>query len=346
MEPSGTPERGRLSDEELARLLDPSFREDLAPHEPSAAERARIADRTARQANLARRLDEEASLAAAEMISGDVEHRHRRWRKRRRRLVVGAAIVALLGLVVWLGPDSFGIGGRTFSSHARPANYPPVDGTASSSPLGDPPPAPSNPGRHEFELLQRVGTGPVAWDPCREVRYVVNPEGEPPGGGVLLREAIARASAATGLRFLDDGTTTETWSKRRQAYQPGRYGKRWAPALITWVNESEVPDVAGPTAGLGGGIAQTAADGRMAYVSGQVALDRDDLARILTEPAGRDGARAVIQHELGHMLGLGHVDDATQIMFPESSPSSADDWGTGDLAGLHQLGSGPCIPEL
>ena len=46
----------------------------------------------------------------------------------------------------------------------------------------------------------------------------------------------------------------------------------------------------------------------------------------------------------GHVLGLDHVDDATELMHPMTSTRT--DLGPGDLQGLYALGTGPCRPEL
>ncbi|WP_432519770.1 hypothetical protein [Kineococcus sp. SYSU DK006] len=74
----------------------------------------------------------------------------------------------------------------------------------------------------------RAGT-PVAWKPCRPIHYVTRPDGAPTGAQQLMQQAIARVSAATGLRFIDDGATTEAPSPQRRPYQSERYGERWAP---------------------------------------------------------------------------------------------------------------------
>jgi hypothetical protein len=44
------------------------------------------------------------------------------------------------------------------------------------------------------------------------------------------------------------------------------------------------------------------------------------------------------------VLGLGHVDDPIQLMYPTTS--DVHDFAAGDLAGLTQLGSGVCVPEV
>lgn len=328
---------------------------DGAPHEPSAEDRAREAARRARQADLQRRLAEEA---AHEQRLADRERKQRRrtgttaWSvgtSKYRNLIAPAVVVALLGV---LGVSYLQRGGGPITSVLeppvqRPENYPPVDPDVADAPLGTPPPAPDPAGPYEFIATQDDSEAPVAWDPCRPVRYVVNPAGAPPGADALIEEAIARTSAATGLVFVNEGTTDEVWAKNREAYQSDRYGEKWAPALIVWSNETEVPALAGYIAGEGGGTpAAVPADppGPQAFVSGQVVLDGGDLGVEIAQPGGPDAVRAVIQHELGHMVGLDHVADRTQLMFSETA--EARDWGSGDLAGLHELGSGECLPDL
>lgn len=56
-------------------------------------------------------------------------------------------------------------------------------------------------------------------------------------------------------------------------------------------------------------------------------------------------ARAVILHELGHLVGLDHVTAPKQVMYPETQLVSTS-LGAGDLTGLSLLGSGACQPKL
>ena len=48
----------------------------------------------------------------------------------------------------------------------------------------------------------------------------------------------------------------------------------------------------------------------------------------------------MIVHELGHVLGLAHVDDDPETM---NKSARRDGWlGPGDRVGLGQAGAGPC----
>ena len=69
-----------------------------------------------------------------------------------------------------------------------------------------------------------------------------------------------------------------------------------------------------------------------------VALDRDAFAAMADRP-GPDLRGAVIEHELGHVLGLGHVDDPDELMYAETTNRTT--LGAGDRAGLGLVG-GSC----
>jgi predicted Zn-dependent protease len=79
-------------------------------------------------------------------------------------------------------------------------------------------------------------------------------------------------------------------------------------------------------------------------VTGGVELDAAQFAELLSRDDGAAVARAIVLHELGHALGLAHVSDPAQLMYP--TQSGVWDFAAGDLAGLAQLSSGACAPEL
>lgn len=177
---------------------------------------------------------------------------------------------------------------------------------------------------------------PARWDPCVPVHYVVQPGWVPPEGRRDLADALARLSAASGLQFVDDGDTPELPSSAREAYQPERYGDRWAPLLVAWVPPSATD------LGLGGGVqglslsVAVSSQGGPSLVTGQVALDADRRLPPGFGPGTTDGE--VLLHELAHAVGLGHVLDPTQVMYPQTT-SSESEFGAGDRAGLAAVGA-------
>ena len=75
--------------------------------------------------------------------------------------------------------------------------------------------------------------------------------------------------------------------------------------------------------------------GFLRYETGVVVLDRD------VPWVSRDGevGQAILDHEFGHLVGLGHVDDPGQLMDERLSVLT---YGPGDREGLARLGSVPC----
>ncbi len=176
---------------------------------------------------------------------------------------------------------------------------------------------------------------PARWDPCTPIHVVVQQDWAPRQGRRDLATALARITAVSGLTFVDDGLTDEVPSSGRPAYQPRRYPGRWAPLLVAWVPP------AATDLGLEGevqGVTQTVAVPGPAggsIVSGQVALDADARLPSGFGPGTTDGE--VLLHELAHAVGLGHVDDPTQVMWTQTTNAESQ-FGAGDRAGLVALG--------
>jgi hypothetical protein len=265
-------------------------------------------------------------------------------------------IVVMAGLVVavWFfqRPDSTVTTPRASDSTAPsvPAervltSRPPASQEEASSPLGRPPRAPAGRGGYEFVRTQPSRPdAPVAYDPCRPIHYVINLKGAPDDGARLVRDAVTETSRATGLRFVSDGTTTESPSGDRDPYQPNRYSEaRWAPVLIAWRDARSYPTLDGSVAGIGGSTAVSTTSGDYVLVTGQIVLDREQLSSASGVPS--DTVRAIIQHELGHVVGLDHVTDRSQLMFSESE-FNVGDFGDGDRRGLRRVGLGRCYPEM
>ncbi len=79
--------------------------------------------------------------------------------------------------------------------------------------------------------------------------------------------------------------------------------------------------------------------GAYRYLTGQITLNAALLGDMLR--IGRDGrVRATVMHELGHVLGLAHVDSPNEVMARDGGGGTQ--YGAGDLEGLARLGDVAC----
>ncbi len=177
---------------------------------------------------------------------------------------------------------------------------------------------------------------PGRWDPCRPIPYVLQAGWMPDSGRADVAEALRRVEVATGLAFVYEGDTDEMPSHHREPYQPQRYGDRWAPLLIGWVPAGSTDLGVGEDAqGVSVAVA-VPNDGGPSLVSGQVVLDATHRLYGGFGPGGTEGE--VLLHELGHAVGLGHVLDPTQVMYPQVK-NSLPEFGAGDREGLAAVGA-------
>ncbi|WP_289019722.1 hypothetical protein [uncultured Ornithinimicrobium sp.] len=185
--------------------------------------------------------------------------------------------------------------------------------------------APQTDDAYAFLATQPRSEEPVGFSPCGPVEVAVNPAGAPEGYADLVLASLARISDASGLHLELVGETDRTWSD-----DPASRGE---PVLVGWATDEEVPALEGPSAGFGGPTVVTFPDGRSWNASGQVVLDTDQLST-------PEAHAAVLDHELAHVLGLGHVDAPGELMTPVNTGQAH--FGPGDLAGLARLGAIPC----
>lgn len=191
------------------------------------------------------------------------------------------------------------------------------------------PHVPQGVGSYAFVQTQRGSDEPVAYDPCRTIEVVVNPQGAPANYNALVDTGLAHTGAATGLKFVRVGLTDE-----RDVSGPDLVRR---PVLIAWASPEEVPELAGEVAGIGGSVA-VGMPGRMRYVTGRVMLDRDLFTSFDADDPAL--AQAIVDHELGHVVGLGHVDDPRELMYEDNVGLTT--YGPGDREGLARLGSVDC----
>lgn len=215
-----------------------------------------------------------------------------------------------------------------------------LDGVHGPERLLDPVAAAGPGGSHAFMMEDRGR--PVTYNPCKPIDIVVNDAMAPPRADRLVDEAVTGVERATGLRMRVIGTTDEEPAERRPNRQRDRYGDRWAPVLLAWTTPDQEPRLEGDIAGIGGSVPiSTGMSGDLRYVTGIVFLDGPQFRRLLPQVAGWERARAIVMHELGHLVGLAHVDDPMELMGGQNLIPM--DFGPGDLEGLATLGNGSCL---
>ena len=177
-----------------------------------------------------------------------------------------------------------------------------------------------------YEFLKTQGDEPVTWNHCQAIRFSVNPKGAPEHWEEVVAKAVADVTAKSGFVFRDLGTTTKT-----QLIGSRYEGNEWEPVLILWSDRYQDGALGGGVIGLGGpGMVDV--NGRERYVVGKVSLDSS-----VREP---HAAQMVLEHELGHVLGLDHTSDESQLMY--AAYHGQEGLGKGDVNGLQRLHDVPC----
>lgn len=183
----------------------------------------------------------------------------------------------------------------------------------------------------------------MRWSPCGYrpgvITYRVNHRGLPRGGLAEVKRAFAQLTAATGFTFRYLGRTTLV---------PLRNGSgtisRNADITIAYATPRQVPALRGPVLATTPTAAGFAGTSTYRILQAATVLDRTAGLR----PGFGGGRRAsrgkTLLHELGHQVGLAHVGDRRQVMYPSPTTFSAQ-YARGDLKGLAKVGVGAgCFP--
>ena len=186
--------------------------------------------------------------------------------------------------------------------------------------LGSTPASPASPSsgsapdtNFAFEVTNSAGT-PARWNPCDTVHYLVVPAGAPGGWQNDVGNDIAQAGSDTGLSFVSDGTASSVPSNYRGV-------------VISWASQLSGSDTVGLT---------TYTYYNSPGIAPQIISANIQLLSSLRGGGGTGGEQPVLLHELGHSLGLAHV-QAGEVMNPVDQGYA--NYQGGDKNGLSRLGS-------
>lgn len=225
----------------------------------------------------------------------------------------------------------------------------------------DPPPDPGAPSAQHYTFLDSVPiTTPgdaVRWDRCTPIRWSADFTRATAAAGLDAAAertrwdaVLAEASARTGYTFtyVDAGAGAGTVGSNGYVTgfpSTGAYAS--TDLVVTYASATDpgsylAPGLDGTVIGYAGPAWTTVAGGQRA-VAGQVLIDYSDVLEL-----SLDGAdlTSLYLHELGHVLGLDHYLDTTQVMNPFVASPPVTAYGDGDRTGLHALASQPCFTAL
>jgi matrixin len=239
--------------------------------------------------------------------------------------IVGMASGATLD-GFWLVATDGGI--FSFNSGTAPANPVPSAGSGGSS------------SSYTFEGMNPDGT-PYRWNPCASIHYVISTAEAPSGAVSDLQQAVSTVSANLHIPFTFDGTTnvlpSSSWLQNAPAGPNG-----WPPVLLGWEypGQSDI-NLSSPidASTMWRAMSLQGNANNLGMAAGVIAFNLS--ANGLSSGWGTDSWGEVYLHELGHLVGLGHVSDPSQMMNPYVPPIPAA-YGNGDRTGLGLLGQGSC----
>jgi hypothetical protein len=185
----------------------------------------------------------------------------------------------------------------------------------------------------------------IHWNGCQAaITWKVNLAAVPTSlRATVLSEtkwAVAKLSGATGIVFSYKGSTTEI-------PQPGSMPRQTAEVIVAFTTPTATKyNLTGGILGQGGfayaWAGRTVNGVTTYYLAAQRGFVVIDTPQMLAHVVGGTGTGVrrtnMLLHELGHVMGLQHVADTRQQMYPTLRSTSPSGLAFGDVAGLSRVG--------
>lgn len=148
------------------------------------------------------------------------------------------------------------------------------------------------------------------WNPCEDIKYILS-EDTTQEMKSILEESMKKIEELRMVKFKFMGYTTEVssinWGEELE-------NNSYRPVLISFTSPKKT-DVLG-SGNAGGAVVNRSGTNPDIFVSGTIAYNRgifEGLKDGFTDGASKGN---LILHELGHLVGLGHVDVKGSLMYP------------------------------
>ncbi|UDY24667.1 matrixin family metalloprotease [Nocardioides sp. Kera G14] len=188
----------------------------------------------------------------------------------------------------------------------------------------------------------RLSSGDVRWNPCAPIPFYVNRAGMPKNALPTIMAAMQKVHEASGLTFRFSGYSNGVPFAGGNSSRSGmpNYG-----FTIAWAKPQQAGELRGTVLAVSGSWSRSTQVGssrRAEYFSGGMVIDRTE--KLKSRMGKGKTLGYVVMHEMGHVLGLGHTADASQMMAPTVTARSYTQYGAGDLAGFAAVGlAGGCL---
>jgi hypothetical protein len=202
----------------------------------------------------------------------------------------------------------------------------------------------------EFAWLQSENAKPVLWDPCRTIYWVENSENAPKGSHELLVKAFREIEIRTGLNFSYWGSTNERYDADRSAMNSlyRTLQSDWNPVLVNYLDAVDFRNALAAsgnkrderTAAFAGPESAWSGNQKLVNVSGAVTVSAPSYKESM-DYWGQKMVYSIFLHELGHLVGLDHVESRKELMYPISHGQTK--FGPGDRKGLALAGQAECL---